>query len=508
MKKNSLLYYLSIGMRTFTLLILMIFLLSPINAQTKSTKKGIAYGHHSIEDISVESASLSWWYNWSNAPESEVANVFQNYNMEFVPMAWNSTFDETAIRNYYASHTNCKYLLGFNEPNFTTQANLTPKQVAALWPKLEKIASDYGLKLVSPAVNYCDKCVSDGGVTYSDPVAYLDAFFASCPTCKVDYIAVHNYMCYSGALSSYIDLFKKYNKPIWLTEFACWDQQNITLDMQKSYIMGALDYLENEPSIFRYSWFNGDRSGKYPYLDLFKQQSGELTELGTIYVNYNATHDPNNYVNIPSRIEAESYNSMYGISLEKCQDVDGMADVGWIDAGDWLEYNVNASEAGSYVVEFRIASNAQSSIQITENGVSLGNLNVAQSGGYQSWTTISTKITLSSKQHKLRINTTIGQFNLNWLKFYKSTGIENNINGNLNVIYPNPVSDNLHITNNESTRPSIVKVIDQIGKTRISKSFEGGSKILDIDVSSLESGPFIVQLKNDNNITSYVVIKQ
>ncbi len=116
-----------------------------INAQTKSTKKGIAYGYHSEADMAADSKGLSWWYNWAVSPDNGVKDVFGNYNMDFVPMAWNGGFDETALRAFYASHPNAKYLLGFNEPNFTTQANLTPRQAAALWPKLEAIAKDYNL---------------------------------------------------------------------------------------------------------------------------------------------------------------------------------------------------------------------------------------------------------------------------------------------------------------------------------------------------------------------------
>ncbi len=82
---------------------------------------------------------------------------------------------------------------------------MTPAQVAAAWPRLEAIADSFNLKIVGPAVNYCDKCIVVGGVALTSPFAYLDSFFAACPDCRVDYIAVHNYMCYTGALSDYID---------------------------------------------------------------------------------------------------------------------------------------------------------------------------------------------------------------------------------------------------------------------------------------------------------------
>ena len=167
------------------------------------------------------------------------------------------------LREFYTNHPEAKFLLGFNEPNFREQANMTPSAAAAAWPGLEAIADEFGLELVSPAVNWCGNCVSEGGVTFTNPYDYLDAFFEACPDCRVDYIGVHNYMCYSGPLIDYLEGFRKYGKKIWLTEFACWDQATITLDMQKNLVIGALDYLDNDTMIYRYSWFTG-RSNSGP----------------------------------------------------------------------------------------------------------------------------------------------------------------------------------------------------------------------------------------------------
>jgi hypothetical protein len=344
--------------RCFSLAFLCLIFMSVSGySQVKSKKRGIAYGYHSEADLAAISGNVTWWYNWSHKPESTVANVYENYGMDFVPMTWNGSFNETGLRAYYSSHPNAKFLLGFNEPNFTTQANLKPSQAAAFWPKLEKIAKDYGLKIVGPAVNYADKPVTENGVTFS-------AFFKACPNCQVDYIAVHNYMCYTVALSDYIKKFKKYNRPIWLTEFACWDQPSITLDMQKGYMMGAIDYLESDTSVFRYSWFNGNRSGAYPYLDLFKAQPGQLTDLGKLYVSFNPVHDTTYYSLIPAKLEAENYTTMSGISIEATKDVTGNVNVGWIDANDWLEYYIEVPTTGDYNVFFRLAANAATNLTI------------------------------------------------------------------------------------------------------------------------------------------------
>ena len=48
-------------------------------------------------------------------------------------------------------------LLGFNEPNHTEQSNMDAKYAAALWPQLEAVADEYGLRLGAPSAAGCSK---------------------------------------------------------------------------------------------------------------------------------------------------------------------------------------------------------------------------------------------------------------------------------------------------------------------------------------------------------------
>ncbi|MBW3129676.1 glycosyl hydrolase [Hymenobacter profundi] len=258
-------------------------------AQTKSAKRGIAYGYHSAADMQALAPGISWWYNWYSKPEAGAASVYTGLGIDYAPMQWGRDLDGTpftADRLAANIPAGAKYLLGFNEPNFRSQANLTPTQAAALWPTLQEVARRKNLKLVSPAVNYCGDCVAENGTIYYSPTQYLDAFFAACPTCQVDYIAVHTYVCEEQWLRDKIGELKKYGKPIWLTEFSCGDmpQNHITLDVQKRYLTAAVNYLENEPAVFRYAWFSG-RNNEIPNINLLGGASGQLTELGQLYVN-------------------------------------------------------------------------------------------------------------------------------------------------------------------------------------------------------------------------------
>ena len=97
----------------------------------------------------------------------------------------------------------------------------------------------------------------------------------------------HWYACTGDALTNYLSKLKKYGKPIWLTGFSCMDARDHSAAGEQTYIKAALAILENDPTIFRYSWFTGrwpDPSGvSLPGGD------GQLTDLGNVYVTSPAT---------------------------------------------------------------------------------------------------------------------------------------------------------------------------------------------------------------------------
>ncbi|WP_078083248.1 glycosyl hydrolase [Microbulbifer mangrovi] len=376
---------------------------------SKSTKRGLGYGHHSQEDFEVMSQGISWWYNWSHAPDVQIAEIYQNYGVEFVPMAWNGGFDEQGMRAYIAAHPEVKYILAFNEPNFLEQANMTPSQAAAEWPRLEAIADEFGLQIVSVAMNFCGVCVTENGTTYYDPIEYFDDFFAACPDCRVDAMSIHAYMPEVGAIEWYVDLFKKYNRPIWLTEFSAWEDTTTEAEQQK-FLIQTVDYLENDPDVARYAWFTGRRNG-HPYNGLFDyRQSGVLTELGNIYVNM-PVHGAASQHALPKKVQAEAYGSMNAVRVDKTTDSSGFLDITETAADSWVEYNL-VGTAGSADLALRVAAEAATSIEVFVDGVSHGTVAVPATAG--GWDTVTTTADLKDGAQKLRL-VFAGAVQLNWL---------------------------------------------------------------------------------------------
>lgn len=257
--------------------VLLVAVAASLNGQSKSPKRGIC-GDASPQDLAVMAPSTTWYYDWSIAPPALLQG--QLSGIEWVPMCWGAVYPQDVAGIEAQIPEGSKYLLGFNEPNFKSQSNITPAQAASMWPNLEKIAADKGLELVSPAVNWCGDCVD--GVT-NDPVDWLDKFFASCPGCKVDYIAIHSYAPGAVALKNYIEKFRKYNKPLWITEFAPWDPPKPDFEGVVNYMKEAIPILENEPLVFRYSWF-ATRVGSNPDISLL-EANGTLTKLGQLYAS-------------------------------------------------------------------------------------------------------------------------------------------------------------------------------------------------------------------------------
>jgi hypothetical protein len=212
--------------------------------------------------------AIGWWYNWA------LQGTGPNVGIEFVPMVWGSGSVGMAIPS------GSKYLLGFNEPSFHAQSNLTPQQAAGLWPMIKTQAA--GAQLVSPAMSYCGPAANCNG---TDPYQYLKDFLAACPGCEVDHVAVHWYNCDLPSLKDYIETgnnlpgWEQFNKPIWLTEFSC--DGNATVADQEAYMRAAIPYLENNPKIYRYSWFS---AGPIPNAKLVNDD-GSPTALGQVYIN-------------------------------------------------------------------------------------------------------------------------------------------------------------------------------------------------------------------------------
>ncbi|MCR5886632.1 carbohydrate-binding protein [Hymenobacter sp. J193] len=127
---------------------------------------------------------------------------------------------------------------------------------------------------------------------------------------------------------------------------------------------------------------------------------------------------------IPGKIEAEAFNAQLGTDKETTTDTGGGQNVNWYETGDWLDYSVNVAAAGTYTMQLRVASaNGGATLQLRNAaGAVLGSVNVGNTGGWQTWQTISTNVTLPAGTQTLRLHASASTgCNVNWLNFTTTT---------------------------------------------------------------------------------------
>ncbi len=115
------------------------------------------------------------------------------------------------------------------------------------------------------------------------------------------------------------------------------------------------------------------------------------------------------------RIEAEDYSAMNGIETEVCQE--GGLNVGYVDAGDWMDYQVNIPDGGFYTARFRVSSPYDNTrFQLLDGNTVLATLTVPNTGGWQNWENITAAVTLGAGSRTLRVNAVTNGWNLNWFE--------------------------------------------------------------------------------------------
>ena len=213
--------------------------------------------------------------------------------------------------------------------------------------------------------------------------------------------------------------------------------------------------------------------------------------------------------NATTRFEAESYSSMSGIKTQSTSDVGGGLNVGYINNNDYCDYTFKVANAGTYTSKFRVAS-AQNGgkIQILKGTTVLGTVNVATTGGWQTWTTVngpSINLTSTGTQTiRLKfVNTSTTGFlmNFNWFEItgggtLKSATMESEelVNQNLSFdLYPNPAHEKITINLNKINESSIVEVFNMQGALVYSQTAE--PTLLEIPVTSWKSGVYFVKIK-------------
>lgn len=402
------------------------FTVKEVCKQSRSAKRGLSGSFQlPLVDIPLVSAGVGWYYNWGNTcPIATVLAALEEHDIDFLPMIWNANYSADEIRKYALANPDAEYLLAFNEPNLTDQANMTPTEAASYWSGVRAAAANSGLKLISPALNY-------GTLAgYSDPVVWLDEFIACDGVSADDFeaLALHCYMPNVGALRSYVRRFDKYGKPIFMTEF-CHANGIITNNeySQRTYMCDVLNYMECDPSIEGYSWFMTRATGNWAAVSILNRDAKNpaLTDLGKSYV-YFSSFDRNTYYGAGEAIPAEHYVSHTNSAIaadgvlrqmprvKSSGDADSLLDLtDFYTAGTWVEYQLELAESRDYDLAIRYLGDiGEGTYNISIDGESIGDIVFPKSDGYKTYWV--SGVSLAAGKHTMRLSYVSGRTDFNW----------------------------------------------------------------------------------------------
>ncbi|HEY5909509.1 MAG TPA: LamG-like jellyroll fold domain-containing protein [Verrucomicrobiae bacterium] len=220
-------------------------------------------------DPGLSLLNLGWWYNWNISSSS-------SRDLEYIAIRQTQYWPGLG-QNWRGLGINT--LLGYNEPDNSSQANLPVSTAISAWGDL--LAT--GLRVGSPAT-------TDGG-RYSWLYPFVQQ--ADAAGLRVDFVAVHYYWGANpadpaGAASQMYnfleDIWNNTHRPIWVTEWnngANWTDNNPwpppTYAQQQACISAMTDMLENAPFVERYAIYNWVEDVRAV------TTNGVLTSAGTTY---------------------------------------------------------------------------------------------------------------------------------------------------------------------------------------------------------------------------------
>jgi hypothetical protein len=224
---------------------------------------------------------VSWYYNWMQSADAPCSSP--SVGGEFVPMIWGHAGAEQSSAGITSAISTMvskgyKTVLGFNEPDNTTQSNISVATAISLWPAFNNPAIQIG----APGAQ-----ANTTGVAWStDFIAQVNAN----PSLRVDFIAIHWYGWNAGSCEANASTLEGHirkiealpgNRPLWLTEWGCLNNSDTgSAAVTLAHVTGAVAMFARHPRLERYAW--------YPWAGpthALANTDGSLTALGAYYAS-------------------------------------------------------------------------------------------------------------------------------------------------------------------------------------------------------------------------------
>ncbi len=275
------------------------------------TKKGICVNTRDMgAAVDPAAMNIGWYYNWGYKSFKDLK--YKNtkfYDTEFVPMTYGNDIVDIKDRCAYANKKGYKYMLSYNEPDLSSEANTQPGTMVYRWR--DTVASKGNMRLGSPAISTATPIVEStqwwvpfwNGLTASDKA-------------NMSFIAVHKYYENYNTHTAYEFLmlidetYQKYKKPMWITEFALWNADKANPKAVKNaqnFLKIVCKGLNERSYVERYSWFCPNyRETSASASSLWDYETGALTTIGKMYAQ----------IGNPAGYNARTYGVASGTSAD------------------------------------------------------------------------------------------------------------------------------------------------------------------------------------------------
>ncbi|KAG8902302.1 hypothetical protein FRB99_004641 [Tulasnella sp. 403] len=168
---------------------------------------------------------------------------------------------QSQVNGQTIAERNIQTVLGMNEPDIPSQANLSPGDAAAQWKNFLE-----PLKSVQPSIRLGSPAVTNTPAGKQ----WMYDFFGACGNgCTVDFVALHWYGLANATdfISHVTDYHNSFNRSIWVTEWAplnFGDPSRGQPSPQEiiDFLGATQNWMDRTSFVERYAWFGATASSQ------------------------------------------------------------------------------------------------------------------------------------------------------------------------------------------------------------------------------------------------------
>lgn len=260
-----------------------------------STKKGFPLSTTVNNYHRLHNVKPSWCYNWNNvissnsSDNSKLLGLLNADSVDYFPMLWGKSWSIDNALSALGSGKTPSFILGFNEPDLSNQANLTVADAVTRWGEIVD-AVPSTVKLVGPAV-------SDGAWTWYNN--FYDALVSD--GLRFDAIPFHCYRTdfsdWTGASTGIQAAANKYSKPIWVTEYGYVNWSSTVLNglpgrnnaLALSTLKSFTQFLESSDVVDRYCPYIVNNVNNYPPTNSWYNFAGFTNDAANDFLKWYAS---------------------------------------------------------------------------------------------------------------------------------------------------------------------------------------------------------------------------